>query len=105
MSIKHVLVMHVVKFPWAKAKPDLNLCAQVRPRLSLLIHCAGPMSDEVADSKVYANFGKYNEFSKIQADLLALDPNVDPTPEEEMKEARLLGTLLAIVSSSLSCLD
>ncbi|KAL1689403.1 armadillo-type protein [Schizophyllum commune] len=55
------------------------------------------MSEEVADSKVYANFGKYNEFSKIQADLLALDPNVDPTPEEEMKEARLLGTLLAIL--------
>lgn len=58
------------------------------------------MSEEVADSKVYANFGKYNEFAKIQAELLALDPNVDPTPEEEMKEARLLGTLLAIVSSS-----
>ncbi|KAL1667009.1 armadillo-type protein [Schizophyllum commune] len=55
------------------------------------------MSDEVADSKVYANFGKYNEFSKIQAELLALDPNVEPTPEEEMKEARLLGTLLAIL--------
>ncbi|KAL1728580.1 armadillo-type protein [Schizophyllum commune] len=55
------------------------------------------MSEEVADSKVYANFGEYNEFSKIQADLLALDPNVDPTPEEEMKEARLLGTLLAIL--------
>ncbi|KAL1722870.1 armadillo-type protein [Schizophyllum commune] len=55
------------------------------------------MSEEVADSKVYANFGKYNEFSKIQAELLALDPNVDPTPEEEMKEARLLGTLLAIL--------
>ena len=59
------------------------------------------MSEEVADSKVYANFGKYNEFSKIQAELLALDPNVDPTPAEEMKEARLLGTLLAIVSSLL----
>lgn len=60
------------------------------------------MSEEVADSKVYANFGKYDEFSKTQAKLLALDPNVDPTAEEEMKEGRMLGKLLAIVSCSLS---
>ncbi|KAI5896933.1 ARM repeat-containing protein [Schizophyllum commune H4-8] len=55
------------------------------------------MSEEVADSKVYANFGKYDEFSKTQAELLALDPNADPTPEEEMKEGRMLGKLLAIL--------
>ncbi|KAL1744501.1 armadillo-type protein [Schizophyllum fasciatum] len=56
------------------------------------------MSDEkIADGKIYANFGKYEEYSRVQAELLALDPNVDPSPETEMKEARLLGKLLAIL--------
>ncbi|TRM60520.1 armadillo-type protein [Schizophyllum amplum] len=49
------------------------------------------------DSKVFANFGRYDELSALQATLLALDPNAEPTSEEELKEIILHRKLTLIL--------
>ena len=63
------------------------------------------MDEEITEGKLFATFEKYDEFSRIQAALLAVDLAIEPTSDDDAQEADLLRKLFYIVrfGHDLSC--
>lgn len=55
------------------------------------------VEEDVLEGKLFATFGKYDEFSSLQAAFLAADFAAEPTDNEDTQEGELFRKLLLIV--------